>query len=86
MFFYKVEGHMPKLSSFGQGKTIRPKKSLTSFNLNLMSSILQVNLRFFKIMFIWRGIYTKFVKITLDDRQFIDILKIERFCHSICYL
>ena len=30
MFFYKVEGHMPKLSSFGQGKTIRPKKSLTS--------------------------------------------------------
>ena len=31
MFFYKVEGHMPKLSSFGRGKTIRPKKSLTSF-------------------------------------------------------
>ena len=31
MFFYKVEGHTPKLSSFGQGKTIRPKKSLTSF-------------------------------------------------------
>ena len=30
MFFYKVEGHMLKLSSFGQGKTIRPKKSLTS--------------------------------------------------------
>ena len=30
MFFYKVEGHMPKLSSFGLGKTIRPKKSLTS--------------------------------------------------------
>ena len=30
MFFYKVEGHIPKLSSFGQGKTIRPKKSLTS--------------------------------------------------------
>ena len=30
MFFYKVEGHMPKLSSFGQGKTIRPKKSLMS--------------------------------------------------------
>ena len=30
MFFYKVEGHMPKLSSFGKGKTIRPKKSLTS--------------------------------------------------------
>ena len=31
MFFYKVEGHMPKLRSFGRGKTIRPKKSLTSF-------------------------------------------------------
>ena len=31
MFFYKVEGHMPKLSSFGRGKTIQPKKSLTSF-------------------------------------------------------
>ena len=30
MFFYKVKGHMPKLSSFGRGKTIRPKKSLTS--------------------------------------------------------
>ena len=30
MFFYKMEGHMPKLSSFGRGKTIRPKKSLTS--------------------------------------------------------
>ena len=30
MFFYKVEGHMPKLSSFGKGKTIRPEKSLTS--------------------------------------------------------
>ena len=30
MFFYKVEGHMPKLSSFGQGKKFRPKKSLTS--------------------------------------------------------
>ena len=30
MFFYKVEGHMLKLSSFGRGKTIRPKKSLTS--------------------------------------------------------
>ena len=31
MFFYKVEGRTPKLSSFGRGKTIRPKKSLTSF-------------------------------------------------------
>ena len=31
MFFYEVEGHMPKLSSFGRGKTIRPKKSLKSF-------------------------------------------------------
>ena len=30
-FIYKVEGHMPKLSSVGRGKTIRPKKSLTSF-------------------------------------------------------
>ena len=29
-FFYKVEGHMPKLSSFGRGKKFRPKKSLTS--------------------------------------------------------
>ena len=29
MFFYEVEGRMPKLSSFG--KTIWPKKSLTSF-------------------------------------------------------
>ena len=28
MFFYEVEGHMQKLSSFGQGKKIRPKKSL----------------------------------------------------------
>ena len=30
MFFYKVEGHMLKLSSFGRGKKFRPKKSLTS--------------------------------------------------------
>ena len=30
MFFYKVEGHMPKLSSLGRGKKFRPKKSLTS--------------------------------------------------------
>ena len=30
MFFYKLEGHMPKLSSFGRGKKFRPKKSLTS--------------------------------------------------------
>ena len=30
MFFYKVEGHRPKLSSFGRGKKFRPKKSLTS--------------------------------------------------------
>ena len=30
MFFYKVEGHMPKLSSFGRGKKFRSKKSLTS--------------------------------------------------------
>ena len=30
MFFCKVEGHMPKLSSFGRGKTVRTKKSLTS--------------------------------------------------------
>ena len=29
MFFYEVEGHMQKLSSFGQGKNIQPKKSLT---------------------------------------------------------
>ena len=39
MFFYKVEGHMPKLSSFGRGKTIRPKKSLTS----LLHAALQLN-------------------------------------------
>ena len=26
MFFYKVEGHMPNLSSFGRGKKFRPKK------------------------------------------------------------
>ena len=29
MFFYEVEGHRQKLSSFGRGKKIRPKKSLT---------------------------------------------------------
>ena len=31
MFFYEVEGHMPKLNSFGRGKTVWPEKSLTSF-------------------------------------------------------
>ena len=30
MFFYRVEGHMPKLSSFGRGQKFWPKKSLTS--------------------------------------------------------
>ena len=29
MSFYEVEGHLQKLSSFGRGKKIRPKKSLT---------------------------------------------------------
>ena len=29
MFFYEVEGHMQNLSSFGRGKKIWPKKSLT---------------------------------------------------------
>ena len=29
MFFYEVEGHVQKLSSFGRGKNIRPKKSRT---------------------------------------------------------
>ena len=28
MFFYKVEGHMPKLSSFGRGKKFRLKSHL----------------------------------------------------------
>ena len=31
MFFYEVEGHMQKVSSFGRGKKIWPKKSLTLF-------------------------------------------------------
>ena len=38
MFFYKVEGHMPKLNSFGRGKQFRPKKSLTS----LLHAALQI--------------------------------------------
>ena len=47
MFFYKVEGHMPKLSSFGRGKTKRPKKSLTNFlhtALQLILSLQEANL------------------------------------------
>ena len=28
MFFYEIEGHMQKLSSFGRVKKIRPKMSL----------------------------------------------------------
>ena len=50
MFFYKVEGHMQKLSSFGRGKTIRPKKSLTW----LLQMPLQMNwnpLSFFQYVF-----------------------------------
>ena len=31
MFFFEVEGHMQKLSSFGRGKKIQLKKSLTWF-------------------------------------------------------
>ena len=42
MFFYKVEGHMLKLSSFGRGKKFRPKKSLTS----LLHAALQLCLVF----------------------------------------
>ena len=42
MFFYKVEGHMPKLSSFGQGKKFRPKKSLTT----LLHAALHLDLDF----------------------------------------
>ena len=38
MFLYEVEGHMPKLSSFGQGKKIWPKKSLT----HLLNEALQL--------------------------------------------
>ena len=33
MFFYEVEGHMQKLSSFGRGKKIWPKK-VTSASVN----------------------------------------------------
>ena len=28
MFFYEIEGHMQKLTSFGQVKIIQPKESL----------------------------------------------------------
>ena len=46
MFFYEVEGHMPKLSSFGRGKKIRPKKSLTSFlHAALQLFCLEINAR-----------------------------------------
>ena len=69
MFFYEVEGHMLKLSSFGRGKTIRHKKSLTSFlhaalHLELaffredFSSVASVNVRFscvFYFVFICSG-------------------------------
>ena len=43
MFFYEVEGHMQKLSSFGQGKKIQPKKSLTG----LLHEALQLRAGFF---------------------------------------
>ena len=43
MFFYKVEGHMPKLSSFGRGKKFRPKKSLTS----LLQAALQLKTTYY---------------------------------------
>ena len=42
MFFYEVEGHMQKLSSFRRGKKIWPKKSLTWF--------LQVPLRLLPVL------------------------------------
>ena len=48
MFFYKVEGHMLKLSSFGRGKKFRPKKSLTSLlhaALQLISKLIKVILQ-----------------------------------------
>ena len=44
MFFYKVEGHMPKLSSFGRGKKFRPKKSLTSLLHAALQLIIKIQL------------------------------------------
>ena len=38
MFVYEVEGYIPKLSSFGRGKKIRPKKSLTHEAFQLLES------------------------------------------------
>ena len=48
MFFYDVEGHMPKLSSVGRGKTIRPKKSLTSFLHAALQLVLMLMNNIFK--------------------------------------
>ena len=39
MFFYEVEGHMQKLSSFGRGKKIRPKESLAEGKVNIADSV-----------------------------------------------
>ena len=48
MFFYEVEGHMLKLSSFGRGKTIRPKKSLTSYLHAALQLVLMLMNNIFK--------------------------------------
>ena len=53
MFFYKVEGHMPKLSSFGRGKKFRPKKSLTS----LLHAALQLCFTYGKIQSIYLSLW-----------------------------
>ena len=64
MFFYKVEGHMPKLSSFGRGKKFRPKKSLTSLlhaalQLITVQSFRKISLQ---ILFRWNHLNVNRVK------------------------
>ena len=53
MFFYKVEGHMPKLSSFGRGKKFRPKKSLTSLLHAALQFDVAVSLVVFTLLCVW---------------------------------
>ena len=81
MFFYKVEGHMSKLSSFGRGKTIRPKKSLTS----LLHAALQLKEPLMKCDYSNQDHPTKFhanlqVK-TLDVRGWLMAIFFT-FCHK----
>ena len=58
MFFSEVEGHMQKLSSFGQGKKIRPKSYLHGSSTQPFKNITLLGMNCFVIATVT---YTRYV-------------------------